>query len=335
MKMGEAVLVTGAEGFIGSHLCESLIESGRKVKAFVQYNSFNSIGWLETIPLAMRKEIEITFGDLRDIETIRMSLKNCNSVLHLGALIAIPYSYRAPISYVETNVMGTLNLLLAARDQGNLRVIHTSTSEVYGSAQFIPMTEDHPINTQSPYAASKAAADNLAMSFFHTFETPITILRPFNCFGPRQSARAIIPAVITQLIKNGGTVHLGNIYPTREFNFVRDTCNAFVRTLDSANSIGEIINIGNSFEISIEDLCILIGELINIEPLIVTDTERVRPKEGEVDRLCSDSSKARKLLGWSPKSNGLEGLKVGLTETIEWFSDPENLDKYASNNYVV
>lgn len=329
------VLVTGAEGFIGSHLTETLVRQGFGVRAFVQYNSFNSWGWLENCLPDVVGKFEVVLGDVRDQDSLNMAMKGCDSVLHLAALIAIPYSYQAPESYISTNVNGTLNVLRAARNLGVERIIHTSTSEVYGTARFVPITEEHPLQSQSPYSASKTAADQLALSFFSSFETPVVILRPFNVFGPRQSARALIPTVITQIASGLREIKLGSLTPTREFNYVADTVRGFIRALDSDNIFGEVINIGNGFEISIGDITDLIADLMSADIRVVTDESRIRPKGSEVERLCSDNSKAGRLLSWFPEYGDRKGLSDGLRQTIDWFQQPGNLRGYKPNSYTV
>jgi len=327
------VLVTGADGFIGSHLTEALIRQGFKVKAFVMYNSFSSWGWLDQAPIEIQNEVEVFAGDIRDPHGVKTAMQGCDAVLHLAALIAIPYSYHSPDAYVDTNIKGTLNVVQAARELGIKKVIHTSTSEVYGTAKFVPMTENHPLQGQSPYSASKIGADQIAMSFYSSFNTPIGIIRPFNTYGPRQSARAVIPTVITQILNGQSQIKLGAIHPTRDFNYVNDTVNGFIAALRSDASIGEVINIGSSYEISIGDTVKVIAELIGKEVVISLDEQRIRPEKSEVERLFSDNKKAKELLGWEPEYAGIEGLKQGLYKTIDWFSNPVNLVKYKSEIY--
>lgn len=327
------ILVTGADGFIGSHLTEALVREGFKVRVFVMYNSFSSWGWLDHAPLEIKNEIEVFAGDIRDPHGVRTAMHGCDAVLHLAALIAIPYSYHSPDTYIDTNVKGTLNVVQAARELGIKKVIHTSTSEVYGTAKFVPMTEDHPLQGQSPYSASKIGADQIAMSFYSSFNTPVCIIRPFNTYGPRQSARAVIPTVITQILNGESHIKLGAIHPTRDFNFVSDTVNGFIAALRSDAGIGEVINIGSSYEVSIGDTVKLIAELIGKKVVISLDEQRIRPEKSEVERLFSDNRKAKELLQWEPIFTGIEGLKNGLYKTIEWFSEPENLIKYKSEIY--
>lgn len=327
------VVVTGADGFIGSHLTELLVQQGFNVKAFVMYNSFNSWGWLDKINPAVLRQIEVFSGDIRDPHGVRSALKGSDAVLHLAALIAIPYSYHSPDTYIDTNIKGTLNVVQAARDLNISRVIHTSTSEVYGTARFVPMTEDHPLQGQSPYSASKIGADQIAISFYNSFFTPVTIIRPFNTYGPRQSARAVIPTIISQIANGAKKIKLGAIHPTRDFNFVKDTINGFLFALNSENSIGEIINIGSNFEVSIGETAKIIGQLMDVDIQLITDNIRVRPEKSEVERLFADNTKAKQVLGWSPEYGGLDGFKRGLNETIEWFLEPSNLSVYKSNIY--
>lgn len=329
------VLITGADGFIGSHVTESLVREGYSVRAFVMYNSFNSWGWLDQVSVETKKSIEIFAGDIRDPHGVNDAMRGCDAVLHLAALIAIPYSYHSPDTYIDTNVKGTLNVLQAARELGVKRVIHTSTSEVYGTAQFVPITEEHPLQGQSPYSASKIGADQLAYSFYSSFNLPVVIARPFNTYGPRQSARAIIPTVITQIANGAKQLKLGTITPTRDFSYVQDTVNAFIATLKSDNALGEVVNFGSNFEISIADIVALIAEQMNVKIEITADIERMRPAKSEVERLWADNSKAKKLFGWSPAFAGRDGLARGIQETISWFAQPENLRHYKSDVYNV
>ncbi|MCF8067732.1 MAG: NAD-dependent 4,6-dehydratase LegB [Desulfobacterales bacterium] len=329
------ILVTGADGFIGSHLTEMLIENGFDVKAFVYYNSFNSFGWLDTLPIHSIKNLEVFAGDIRDPHGVSKALKDCNIVLHLAALIGIPYSYHSPSTYIDTNVKGTLNVLQAARDHNIDKVVVTSTSEVYGTAQYVPINENHPLQAQSPYAASKASADHLALSYFRSFDTPVTVIRPFNTYGPRQSARAVIPTIITQLLNGKTEIELGSLHPTRDFTFVKDTARGFISAINSNNSFGEVINLGSNFEISIGDLAYTVANLLKININIKSDSIRERPVKSEVERLFADASKANNLLNWEPKFGGLAGLKKGLEITIKWFSDSNNLSKYKHEQYNI
>jgi dTDP-glucose 4,6-dehydratase len=327
------ILVTGADGFIGSHLTEALVRSGHDVRAFVLYNSFNSWGWLDHCPADVKGKFEVFAGDIRDPSGVRTAMKGCDAVLHLAALIAIPYSYHSPDTYVDTNIKGTLNVVQAARDLGVARVVHTSTSEVYGTAQFVPITEDHPLQAQSPYSASKIGADQIAMSFHASFDTPVAILRPFNTYGPRQSARAVIPTIITQIAGGSRQIKLGAVHPTRDFSYVDDTVACFMAALDSDRSIGEVINVGSNFEISIGDTARAIAELMGAEIEIITDAQRLRPAKSEVERLLAANDKARELLGWQPRYGGLEGFRRGLAETVAWFRDPSHLGPYKWDIY--
>jgi len=330
---GKKILVTGADGFIGSHLSEELIRLGADVRAFVFYNSFNSWGWLDHSSEEIRKDIDVFAGDIRDPHGVRKAMQGCDVVFHLAALIAIPYSYHSPDTYVDTNVKGTLNIVQAARELDIEKIIHTSTSEVYGTAKFVPITEEHPLQGQSPYSASKIGADQIAISFYKSFETPVSIIRPFNTYGPRQSARAVIPTIITQIANGKRKIELGSLYPTRDFNYIKDTVRGFIAVAESDRSIGEVINIGSNFEISIGETAELISDIMDVETEFVTDDQRVRPDKSEVERLWADNSKAGKLAGWQPEYEGKEGFKRGLAETVRWFTDPENLIKYKANIY--
>ena len=324
----QKVLVTGADGFIGSHLVESLIDKGYKVKALSQYNSFNFFGWLENIK---NNNLEVISGDVRDPHFCRKVTKDIDLIFHLAALIAIPYSYIAPDAYVDTNVKGTLNICQAAKENGNVRVIHTSTSEVYGTAQYVPIEEKHPKQSQSPYSASKIGADAIAMSFYNSFDLPVTIARPFNTYGPRQSARAIIPTIITQIADGIKEIKLGDLSPTRDFNYVKDTCDGFIAIADSDKTIGKEVNIASNNEISILDTLKLIKKIMNSNVEFITDNQRLRPKNSEVFRLWGDNTLIKNLTGWHPKYS----LNDGLAETIDWFSKAENLKSYKSNIYNI
>lgn len=332
---GKKVLVTGADGFIGSHLAEYLVRLGANVRAFVYYNSFNSWGWLDESPLEIRKAIDVFAGDIRDPHGVRAAMQGCDVVLHLAALIAIPYSYHSPDTYVDTNVKGTLNVVQAARDLGVERVVHTSTSEVYGTARFVPITEEHPLQGQSPYSASKIGADQLAQSFFLSFSTPVSTIRPFNTYGPRQSARAVIPTIITQIASGAQQIRLGAVHPTRDFNYVQDTVRGFVSVAECDAAVGQVVNVGSNYEISIGDTAKVIAELIGREVEFVTDEERMRPTGSEVERLWADNSRALELAGWRPEYGGLDGFRRGLGETIAWFSQADNLRRYKTGIYNV
>lgn len=323
------VLVTGADGFIGSHLVEELLNRGMHVKALAQYNSFNNWGWLDDI--AVEDQLEIFSGDIRDPHFCKSIVKDVDLVFHLAALIAIPYSYVAPDSYVDTNIKGTLNLCQAAKENGNIRIIHTSTSEVYGTALYVPIDEKHPKQPQSPYSASKIGADMMAMSFYNAFGLPITIARPFNTYGPRQSARAIIPTIITQIASGLKEIKVGDLSPTRDFNFVKDTVQGFIAIAESEETIGKEINISSNFEISMQDTFDMIKRIMNSNIHFVTDNQRVRPEKSEVFRLWGDNSLLLELTGFKPKYD----IESGLTETIKWFRNKDNLKKYKATIYNI
>jgi NAD dependent epimerase/dehydratase len=323
------VLITGADGFIGSHLTELLVREGYSVNALSQYNSFNNWGWLEDIEC--RNEIRILNGDVRDPHYCKHITKDIDIVFHLAALIAIPYSYVAPGSYVDTNINGTLNICQAALENGVRRVIHTSTSEVYGTAQYVPIDENHPIQPQSPYSASKIGSDAMAMSFFNAFDLPLTIARPFNTYGPRQSARAVIPTIISQIASGKRQIKLGDVTPTRDFNYVADTCRGFLELARCDKAIGETVNIGSNFEISVGDTLNLIRKLMNSDVEFLTDEQRLRPNKSEVFRLWCDNTKIRELTGFEPKYD----ISSGLKETIDWITLPGNLAKYKADIYNV
>lgn len=329
------ILVTGADGFIGSHLTEALVKRGYSVSAFVQYNSIGSWGWLDSLSSDVKNKINVISGDIRDFQCVNYAVENCDTVIHLAALIAIPYSYKAPGSYIDTNVHGTLNLLQAAKNFGVRKFIHTSTSEVYGSAQFVPITETHPLSAQSPYSASKISADMFAYSFFTTFNLPVVTIRPFNTYGPRQSARAVIPTVITQLLSGRSKIKLGAISPTRDFSYIDDTVSAFICAVENKVPFGEVFNLGSNFEISIGDVARKIAQLMNVQLDIITDEERFRPQLSEVNRLWADNSKAIKYLGWKPKYASIDGIDNGLSKTIEWFRKEENFLKYRPYTYSI
>ncbi len=329
MLSGKKVLVTGGDGFIGSHLTEMLLKKGCRVRALSQYNSFNNWGWLEDI--GTHEALEVVCGDVRDPNYCREITKDIDVVFHLAALIAIPYSYVAPDSYVATNVTGTLNICQAAKDNGCERVIHTSTSEVYGTAQYVPIDEKHPLQPQSPYSASKIGADAMAMSFFNAFNLPVTIARPFNTYGPRQSMRAVIPTIIGQIANGKKEIRLGDVSPTRDFNYVLDTCRGFIALAESDKTIGETVNIGSNFEISVGDTLNEIKEIMNSDVEFITDKDRLRPDKSEVFRLWCDNTKIAELTGFSPEY----GIRTGLQETINWFIQPDNLKKYKTGIYNV
>jgi len=325
----KTVLITGADGFIGSHLTELLVKSGYKVKALSQYNSFNYWGWLEDIDC--KDDIEILTGDIRDPHYCKNITKQVDTIFHLAALIAIPYSYIAPESYVATNVVGTLNICQAALENGCSRIMHTSTSEVYGTALYVPIDETHPLQAQSPYSASKIGADAMAMSYFNAFKMPVTIVRPFNTYGPRQSARAVIPTIITQIANGVKEIKIGDTTPTRDFNYVEDTCQGFLSLAKSDAAVGEVVNIGSNFEISVGDTLNLIKQIMKSDVNFITDETRIRPDKSEVFRLWCDNTKIKNLTGFTPKFN----ITKGLEKTIEWFLNPQNLSKYKSNLYNV
>ncbi|MBI5141405.1 MAG: SDR family NAD(P)-dependent oxidoreductase [Nitrospirae bacterium] len=329
------ILVTGADGFIGSHLTEALVRNGHDVRAFVQYNSFSSWGWLDDCAQDVKGKFEVFPGDVRDPHGIKTAMQNCDAVLHLAALIAIPYSYHSPDTYIDTNIKGTLNVVQAARELGIGRVVHTSTSEVYGTARFVPITEDHPLQGQSPYSASKIGADQIALSFYMSFGTPVVVLRPFNTYGPRQSCRAVIPTIITQIANGKRQIKLGAVHPTRDFNYVSDTVAGFMAALASENGMGEVINIGSNFEISIGDTVSAIAEVMGVEIEILCDEQRLRPEMSEVERLWASNDKARELLGWQPRFGGRDGFRRGLSETVDWFIKASNLVKYKADIYNV
>ncbi len=333
MLTNSSILITGADGFIGSHLTEAMVRQGYKVRAFVQYNSFNSWGWLDNCGADVAGQFEVFAGDIRDPNGVKEAMKGCDAVLHLAALIAIPFSYHSPDTYVETNVKGTLNILQAARDLGVCRVIHTSTSEVYGTARFVPITEEHPLQGQSPYSATKIAADQLAFSFYASFGLPVVIARPFNTYGPRQSARAVIPTIITQIANGMQQIKLGAVSPTRDFNYVQDTVAGFIAALKSDKGLGEVVNFGSNFEISIGDTAQVIADVMGAKIEIVTDEARMRPEKSEVERLWAANAKAKELFGWQPAYGGLDGLKRGLKETADWFRQGDNLRGYKANIY--
>ena len=332
---GKKILVTGADGFIGSHLTETLVAQGHDVRAFVCYNSFNSWGWLDESDERIKQSLDVFAGDIRDPHGVRAAMQGCDVVLHLAALIAIPYSYHSPDTYIDTNIKGTLNVVQAARDLGVQRVVHTSTSEVYGTARFVPITEEHPLQGQSPYSASKIGADQIATSFFLSFDTPVSVIRPFNTYGPRQSARAVIPTIITQIASGARQIKLGAVHPTRDFNYVQDTVRGFVALAECDAALGQVVNIGSNFEISIGDTAKMIAELMGRDVEFTSDQQRMRPAGSEVERLWADNTRARELIGWRPEYGGIDGLKRGLAQTIEWFADPRNLQRYKAGRYNI
>lgn len=329
------ILVTGADGFIGSHLTEYLVRQGYTVRAFVLYNSFNSWGWLDVVSHDIVNALDIFVGDIRDPNCVRKAVYGCDAILHLAALIAIPYSYYSPDSYVDTNIRGTLNILQAARDLGVSKIVQTSTSEVYGTAQFVPISEDHPLHPQSPYAATKVAADQLALSFQRSFNVPVAVIRPFNTYGPRQSARAVIPTIITQIANGKKDIHLGALKPTRDFSYIMDTVHAFERVLCTPNTVGKTLNTGSGFEISIGDTAKMIAEIMQANIKIFCDDERLRPASSEVERLLADTTQIKSITGWQPKYTGKDGFQKGLRETVAWFTDQKNLRHYKADIYNV
>lgn len=334
-KKFKKILITGADGFIGSHLTEMLVRENFNVRAFVYYNSFNSWGWLNQIEPSIKKSLEVFMGDVRDPQGVRKAMAGCDAVIHLAALIGIPYSYSSPDSYVETNIKGTLNILQAARDLEVEKVVHTSTSEVYGTAKYVPIKEDHPLQAQSPYSASKIGADQIAISFYNSFGLPVSILRPFNTYGPRQSNRAVIPTIITQIISGKNEIKLGALHPTRDFNYVKDTIRAYISQLNTSRGIGQIINVGSNYEVSIKKTVEIIASLMQKKIKIVNENRRFRPPNSEVERLWASNEKAKKLLDWEPLYGGIEGFRRGLRETIDWFSEEKNLSLYKSDFYTI
>lgn len=335
MTSSKRVLVTGADGFIGSHLTEYLVRQGFDVRAFVYYNSFGTWGWLDRCAPDVRGKFDVFAGDIRDPHGVRKAMQDCDWVFHLAALIGIPYSYHSPDTYVDTNIKGTLNVVNAARELGVSRVLNTSTSEVYGTARFVPINEEHPLHGQSPYSATKIGAEHIAMSYHTSFDTPVTTVRPFNTYGPRQSSRAIIPTIITQIASGRREIKLGALRPTRDFNFVSDTVRGMLAIARSAETIGETVNLGSNFEISMGDTASQIAEVMGAEISIISDSERMRPEKSEVERLWADNSKARRLAGWSPEYGGLQGFRRGIEETVRWFREAENLKAYKADIYNV
>lgn len=332
---GKKVLVTGADGFIGSHLTEMLVRQGIETRAFVLYNSFGSWGWLDSAAPEILDAVDVFAGDIRDPNGVRTAMEGVDVVLHLAALIAIPFSYHSPDAYVDTNVRGTLNVLQAARQLEVERVVHTSTSEVYGSAQFVPIHEDHPLVGQSPYAATKIGADQLALSFYRSFDTPVSVIRPFNTYGPRQSARAVIPTVITQIAAGARRIQLGALEPTRDFTFVEDTARGFMAVAEAEACLGEVTNVGSGFEISVGDMAALVAEVMEADVEIELDPTRLRPQKSEVDRLFCDATRAGERAGWTPSFGGREGFARGLAATARWFQEPANLARYRPGSYAI
>lgn len=335
MIEGGKILVTGADGFIGSHLVETLVRAGQDVRAFVLYNAFGTWGWMDRVEPEIRERVEIHFGDIRDPQSAAAAVQDCTAVFHLAALIGIPYSYQASNSYVETNVCGTLNLLQSAACSGVERFVQTSTSEVYGTAQEIPIDEHHPLNAQSPYAATKVAADQLALSFFRSFGLAVTVVRPFNTYGPRQSSRAVIPTIIRQIDEGQPTIRLGALDPTRDFNFVDDIVRGMIAAADADNTVGETLNLATGNEISIGQLAKTIANEMNTEIEIKTDAARLRPEASEVERLCGDASKMCRLTGWSPEYAGDDGFRRGLAQTIKWFLNEQVASVKPADHYHI
>ena len=333
--MERKILVTGADGFIGSHLTEMLVKQGYHVRAFALYNSFTTWGWLDDCDPAVQGKFEVFMGDVRDPYGVKTAMKGCDTVLHLAALIAIPYSYHSPDTYVDTNIKGTLNIVQAAKELGIRKVVHTSTSEVYGTARFVPITEEHPLQGQSPYSASKIGADQIALSFYTSFNTPVAVLRPFNTYGPRQSARAVIPTIISQIASGKETIKLGALTPTRDFSFVEDTANGFIKAMECDAINGTVTNVGSGFEISVLQTAELIAELMGKKVHFELDTDRLRPEKSEVERLFASYEKAKRIMNWEPAYGGLEGFKKGLQKTINWFTIPENLARYKTDTYNI
>ena len=334
-KISGKILVTGADGFIGSHLVEALMREGCDVRAFVFYNSFNSWGWLDGLCEDYKNELDVVAGDIRDPFGIKKAMEGCDVVMNLAALISIPFSYHSPGTYIDTNIKGALNVLQAAYELGIKKVIQTSTSEVYGTAQFVPITEAHPLQGQSPYSASKIGADQLAMSYFHSYDTPVSIIRPFNTYGPRQSMRAVIPTIIAQIASGQKTIKLGSLTPTRDFNYVSDIVRGFILAAKSDQCIGHAINLGSNFEVSIGETIELISGIMKVQVETEKEDERVRPENSEVERLWACNLKAKEILGWAPVYGGRAGFVKGLEETIAWFSNANNLKSYKSNIYNI
>ncbi len=329
------VLITGADGFIGSHLTELLVRTGYDVRAFCMYNSNSSLGWLDTLDASFLNQIEVVLGDIRDPLSVSSAVKGCSKVFHLAALIAIPYSYKSPSSYIETNIQGTLNVVQAGRDYDVESIIHTSTSETYGTAQYVPINELHPQVGQSPYAASKIGADQIALSFHRSFDTPVSVIRPFNTYGPRQSARAVIPTIISQIASGKTQIKLGSVTPTRDFNYVTDTCEAYKMLSMCEEAIGKVVNACSSFEISIGQTVEVIASIMDKSVQIITDKQRLRPENSEVNRLYGSNALIKELTGWSPSYAGIDGFRRGIQETVDWFGKPSNLARYHPSNYTI
>jgi NAD dependent epimerase/dehydratase len=332
--VSDRVLVTGGDGFIGSHLVEHLIAAGHRVRALAYYNSLGSFGWLDTLAPDVLDEVEVVLGDVRDAAAMRRLVCGCATVYHLAALIGIPYSYEAAASYVDTNITGTLNVLEAAREHGVGRVVQTSTSEVYGTAQYVPIDEAHPLVAQSPYAATKIGADQLALSYYRSMDVPVSVCRPFNTYGPRQSTRAVIPTIITQILAGAKSIRLGALSPTRDFSYAADTAAGFAAVAAAPDAVGEVVNLGSGFEISVGDTVRLISQVLGTEVAVQEEEHRLRPALSEVNRLWADTSKAERLLDWKPRYSGREGFERGIRLTAEWFSDPQNLARYRPGTYA-
>lgn len=329
------ILITGADGFIGSHLTEKLVKKGCRVKTFVLYNSFNSWGWLDHSPQEIKNQIEVFAGDIRDPFGVNTAARDCDIIFHLAALIAIPYSFHSPATYIDTNIKGTLNIMEAARTHHIEKVIHTSTSEVYGTAQFVPITEKHPLQGQSPYSASKIGADQIAWSYFTSFDTPVATIRPFNTYGPRQSLRAVIPTLITQMAMGNHKIKLGALSPTRDFNFVDDITEAFIKIAESDQTIGQTMNAGSNFEISINNTAKTIAELMEVDINIQSEAQRLRPEKSEVNRLWADNTLIKTLTGWQPRYGGIQGFRQGLKKCIEWYTAPKHLKLFKTDQYNI
>ncbi len=333
--MTDKVIVFGSEGFIGSHLVEQLVKKNYKVKAFILYNFTNSKGWISNIDKNILKQVEIVFGDIRDYQSVNSAIKNCDYIINLAALIGIPYSYRASESYLDTNVKGTLNILNSSMSKSIRKIIIASTSEVYGSGQYFPIDENHPLNAQSPYAASKIAADQLALSFYKSFQLPVSIVRPFNTYGPRQSNRAVIPTIISQHISSSKILNIGSLDTIRDFTYVTDTAEGFICAIKSKKSIGEVVNLGTGYALSIRDIIKIVSEATEKKLIVKVDKNRKRPAKSEVNKLLSSNKKAEKILKWKPKFNNKNGFVKGINYTIKWFSNKENQKLYDSKKYTV